>query len=801
MKKITFLFAFFFLFGEGWAQTVSGYSFSQSTEAYVSVATITATAIDDDGVQNNIPIGFNFNLGGESYSTFSIAANGWIRLGSNIGGTSWVNTLANANANNVPLIAVFWDDHNPSPGAIKYGTSGVAPNRVLEVEWNNVSICTGGAINAAATGSFKMRLFETSSIIEFVYGSMTAGPQLSASIGLNQTGSYLSVTPTQTATTSSTTANNNINTVAFLPDTKYTFTPAASCSGTPSPGATQAISTAVCANDIIQLSLANNIDEVGISYQWQSSTNSTDYTNIDNGLSPTLQLTQTVNTYYRCLVSCGTNSAISTPLLITSNPIATCYCIPTYTYGKTDGDLISNVVISGTALANNTGTAPVNPSYTFFTGQPNYTATLQSGFNYTINVTVGTYQQQNVSVWIDFNDDTIFSEEERVGSSDVIGANGTGIFSIALACDAPAGVHRMRVRDVWNTDASTLSPCDNYGYGEVEDYNITINSASECQTPQNVTVVNTSTLSVELSWGSGCSQQSWDVYVVLTGSPAPTDTTVPTQSNLDTNTAVVNDLTPGTSYDFYVRGFCGANGYSPWSVLPLTAVTLPLAVPNDECAGAIALIPGANFEQNAIIATNVGATKTLGAPNPTCGVFGFGGDVWFSVVVPADGNVTIEVQSNPGSPLVDTAMTAFSGNCTELITLGCSDDEGVGAFSRLNLTGLLPGEIVYARVWEYANDTFGTFQVSAWNPTVLKAQQFDASAFSYHPNPVKDILSISYKNTISQVSVFNLLGQQVFDRELNAHEVQVDLSGLSNGAYFIKVVSENQSKTIKIIKE
>ena len=801
MKKITFLFALFFTIAQAVAQTVSGYAFSQSAETYISEANTTTTVINDDDVQNTIPIGFNFNFGGESYSSFSIAANGWIRLGATIGGTSWVNTLADTNANNVPLIAPFWDDHNPSPGVIKYGTTGLSPNRVLSVEWNNVSINTGGAINAATTGSFKIRLFETTSVIEFVYGSMTSGPQLSASIGLNQAGSYLSVTPTQTATSSSATANNNINTVAFLPGTKYTFTPAALCSGTPIPGATQAISTAVCANDIIQLSLSNNNNEVGILYQWQYSTNGIDYTNIDGGFSPTLQLTQSVNTYYRCIVSCGLNSALSTPLLITSNPISACYCIPTYTNGKTDGDLISNVVITGTTLANNTGTAPVNPSYTFFTGQPNYTATLQSGFNYTINVTVGTYQQQNVSVWIDYNDDTIFSEEERVGSSDVIGANGTGIFSIALACDAPAGVHRMRVRDVWNTDASTLSPCDNYGYGEVEDYNITINSASECQTPQNVIVLNTSTLSVELSWGSGCSQQSWDVYAVLTGSPAPTDTTVPTLSNLDTNSAVVNDLTPGTSYDFYVRGFCGAIGYSPWSVVPLTAVTLPLAVPNDECAGAISLIPGANFEQNAIVATNVGATKTLSAPNPTCGIFGFGGDVWFSVVVPADGNITIEVQSNPGSPLVDTAMTAFSGNCNELITLGCSDDEGVGAFSRLNLTGLNPGETIYARVWEYANDTFGTFQVSAWNPTLLKATQFDASAFAYHPNPVKDILNISYKNTISQVSVYNLLGQQVMNRQLNENEVQVDLSSLSNGAYVVELISDKETKTIKIIKE
>jgi hypothetical protein len=36
------------------------------------------------------------------------------------------------------------------------------------------------------------------------------------------------------------------------------------------------------------------------------------------------------------------------------------------------------------------------------------------------------------------------------------------------------GVHRMRIRDVWSTGAGTIDPCINYGYGEVEDYDITI---------------------------------------------------------------------------------------------------------------------------------------------------------------------------------------------------------------------------------------------------------------------------------------------------------------------------------------
>jgi len=145
--------------------------------------------------------------------------------------------------------------------------------------------------------------------------------------------------------------------------------------------------------------------------------------------------------------------------------IGGCYCIPEYDFGTSDGDLISNVEILGTTLANNTGTTPGTPSYTYFTGQPNYTAELQAATSYTVSVTVGTFGTQNVSVWIDYNDNGIFEEEERVGNTDVsIGANGSATFSINLDCNAPLGVHRMRVRDVYNVPGNEIDPCAVYGF-------------------------------------------------------------------------------------------------------------------------------------------------------------------------------------------------------------------------------------------------------------------------------------------------------------------------------------------------
>lgn len=800
MKKITFLLAFLLFLTESRAQAVSGYTFSQSAEAYVAVTGTSATAAGDDGNQNNIPIGFSFNYGGSIYSTFSISTNGWIRLGQPVGANPWVNTLGNPNEAYAPLIAPFWDDHNRSSGSIAYAVTGVQPNRVLAVGWDNINISNGGNTSATAFGSFKMLLHESTGIIEFGYGALTPGGQLSASIGLNDAASFLSVTPAAIATASATAADNNVIATSFLSGQKFTFTPQPQCSGMPNPGNTISSVASACENILFSLSLQNNSSDFGIAYQWQSSSNGINFTNIADATGPTHNATQSQMTYYRCIMTCGANSATSTPVQVLETNASLCYCLPTYTNGKTDGDLISNVVITGTSLSNSTGTAPIDPSYTYFTGQPNYTATLESGFSYEMNVSVGTYGQQEIAVWIDYNDDIEFTENEKIGFTQTqIDGNGSGTFIISLACDAPAGTHRMRIRDAWNTDATTMEPCANYGYGETEDYDITIVEPTGCQMPFGLVVSDVNSFGAVINWETGCGQTSWDVYIVPVGSPAPTANTLPTYTNLAENTVTATSLIPSTSYDIYVRAFCEANGNSNWAG-PIICVTAPMAIANDDCETAIDLVPGSSFSENAVVGSNIGATKTLGQPNPTCGVFGFGGDVWFKTIVPSNGNITIEVQSDPGSPLLDTAMTAFAGDCSALTTLVCSDDEGIDAFSKISLTGRTPGETIYVRIWEYANDVSGTFQVSAWN-SILKTTGFDSSKFGYYPNPVKDFLNFSYDRTITDAAVFNLIGQQVFTAAVGASQGKIDLSHLSKGAYLLKVNAGNQTNTIKIIKE
>ncbi|RTY86333.1 T9SS type A sorting domain-containing protein, partial [Flavobacterium sp. GSN2] len=74
--------------------------------------------------------------------------------------------------------------------------------------------------------------------------------------------------------------------------------------------------------------------------------------------------------------------------------------------------------------------------------------------------------------------------------------------------------------------------------------------------------------------------------------------------------------------------------------------------------------------------------------------------------------------------------------------------------------------------------------------------------FSVYPNPVKDVLNITAKETIEVTSfnIYNTLGQLVMVIP-NAQNIRtVDVSGLTYGNYFIKINSDKGTSNTKFIK-
>lgn len=142
-----------------------------------------STAIGDDVTQDNLPIGFTFNYLGTNYTTMGVSTNGWASFAGTLGGAS---QNANTNLYNTtgPQLSIgpWWDDLRSD--SIVYRTTGTAGSQVFTIQWNALSYFTGSTSRI----TFQLKLYETTNVIEFHYGTVVAGTftpaSESASIGI-----------------------------------------------------------------------------------------------------------------------------------------------------------------------------------------------------------------------------------------------------------------------------------------------------------------------------------------------------------------------------------------------------------------------------------------------------------------------------------------------------------------------------------------------------------------------------------------------------------------------------------------
>ena len=528
------------------------------------------------------------------------------------------------------------------------------------------------------------------------------------------------------------------------------------------------------------------------------------------------------------------------------------YCGPIVFTATTDPvEPITLVNFAG--INNSTSALPGTNDGTTIISHEDYTTitgNVTAGSSYTIILkgnTVGNYTNRFM-VFADWNQDGDFADtsEAYTITQTIANSNGADAVqatqSLLVPPTALTGTTRMRVKKIFGTTAY-VDPCLGTLYGQVEDYSLTVAPLpadlpdyANLQFPYTAIINQGGSVTV---YGQVYEGGLTDVVPNIIGQApgilawvgySTTDTNPNTWTNWTAatwNSGMIGnndeyqanlgaDLLPGTYYyatRYQLNGGAfvyGATNFGFWNgtdkINGVLTVNPPLPPSNDDCAGAIALTPGGIFTDNPLTGTMLAASLTAGV-TPSCQTTNIT-DVWYTVQVPASGNLTIETQVTPTTSLTDTVVVAYSGVCGSLVEVGCDDDGGpTGAnnlMSLLPLTSQTPGSIIYIGVWKYGtvapSSTSKDFVISAYDPS-LGNNLFDSSNFKYYPNPVKNTLNLSYNQEISNVEVFNLLGQKVSSNVINANTAQIDMSNLSKGAYMVKVTSNNQLKTIKVIKE
>lgn len=87
--------------------------------------------------------------------------------------------------------------------------------------------------------------------------------------------------------------------------------------------------------------------------------------------------------------------------------------------------------------------------------------------------------------------------------------------------------------------------------------------------------------------------------------------------------------------------------------------------------------------------------------------------------------------------------------------------------------------------------------------TSLPDMYENSNYFKLSPNPAKDwiIISISELTANFLLSIFNVRGEKILERQLTDNETQLDISALPRGVYFVRVQDEKGVQVAKMVKE
>ncbi len=218
------------------------YSFAASAGTYTPISgtpvTISVggedgaagTAGMDEGYNNAVPIGFNFNFNGSAtnYSTIGFCTNGFLYLGSNVTGTTtglWQNNLNTGLSAIRPIIAPLWDDFEITGAS--YSTTGSVGSRVFTIQWEGIY---WRFTATAPSMDMQVKLYEGSNRIEFIYNQLpgaTATPTASIGLAATASGAFMSLNNATAAPTASTSVETASISAKPATGQVYAFTPVA----------------------------------------------------------------------------------------------------------------------------------------------------------------------------------------------------------------------------------------------------------------------------------------------------------------------------------------------------------------------------------------------------------------------------------------------------------------------------------------------------------------------------------------------------------------------------------------------
>ena len=353
---------------------------------------------------------------------------------------------------------------------------------------------------------------------------------------------------------------------------------------TPTAGASASTFTTICAPQNVNLSLTGATSYPGMTYQWLSSPTGSGYTPITTATLATRTESVLATTYYQNLLTCGTGTALSSPVMV-SIALTTTNTVP-YFEGF-EGISMNNQLPNCSWVASNLPT--ICRTYTAATGSYNQkakTGNKYGSFRYGTN-TAGDYFYTN---GILLNAGTTY-----YASADYITDGGAGwsnfsllygttqtttaLTAIASATGALTNTVYANINGTFSVSATGIYYVAVKAIGTSAPWYLSFDDLliTTCAPPTSVTVNSVAQTSLNVTWGVPATGSPANyVYEIRTAGAAGSGTTgLATTGTVTapTTSVTVTGLSPLTAYTVYVMGDCGSGSLSSWTA-PTTFTTL-----------------------------------------------------------------------------------------------------------------------------------------------------------------------------------------------------------------------------------
>lgn len=339
-----------------------------------------------------------------------------------------------------------------------------------------------------------------------------------------------------------------------------------------------------------------------------------------------------------------------------------------------------------------------------------------------------------------------------------------------------------------------------------------------CSTPLNIEINNINLNTATVSWES--SGSDFEVEYGEQGFTQGTGTVV----SVNSNSVTLDDLSPATTYDVYVRNNCGEETYSDWTevtkfITRFEATDLPYCYGFENQDGWI--IENNTLIQNPLYFNGMWSIQpNEGTYIPSEGNFHgrytyspiSQGDSWFfsrGINLTSGQKITIDFDYRVGIAEYPENLAVTIGNeptaLEQGITLWSEEGFSNDLYENTSTTYTATSDgVYYIGFHAYSNADAHLIFIDniCIEESEMSVNDSALSDISIYPNPVKDVLNINSVKDIDKVEIYNVSGQKLYSQSFNTDETNIDMSSLSSGAYMVRVfLTTGAIETFKVLKK